>query len=175
MNVATQDQCDFIVIGKFVGVYAVRGWLKILSFTRPKTNIFAYTPWFIKQVRGQWQPVSLQEGKQHGKSLIASLSGVSSREQAMALVGSQIAVSKEQLPVTQKNEFYWHELIGIQVLNVAGELLGVVTDMRETGAHDLLVVEQAKQRYLIPYVLDVYVKEVDINLRVMRVDWQSDW
>lgn len=175
MGVAMQDQSDFIIIGKLVGVYAVRGWFKVLSFTRPQTNIWIYTPWFIKQVRGQWQQVSVRDGKQHGNSLIASLVDVVNREQAMELVGSEIAVGKEQFPVAQKGEVYWHELIDIQVVNVAGEVLGIVTDLHETGTHDLLVVEQGKKRHLIPYVLDVYIKEVDIDLRVMRVDWQSDW
>ena len=175
MVVAMQDHSDFIVIGKFVGVYAVRGWLKVLSFTRPKTNILTYTPWFIKRVGGQWQQLCLQESTQQGKHLIASLVGVADREQAMEFVGSEIAASKEQLPSAQEGEFYWHQLIGMQVLNITDEPLGIVTDMFETGRHDLLVVEQSKQRYLIPYVLDVYIKEVDIDLRVMRVDWQSDW
>jgi 16S rRNA processing protein RimM len=93
----------------------------------------------------------------------------------MALVSSEIAIDRGQLPVAKEGEFYWHDLINMQVINQQDEMLGVVTELLETGANDVLVVEADKQRYLIPYVRDVYIKDVDIELGVIRVDWQSDY
>ncbi|MFT5426928.1 MAG: 16S rRNA processing protein RimM, partial [Gammaproteobacteria bacterium] len=79
------------------------------------------------------------------------------------------------LPATKEGEFYWHHLINMQVVNEQNEILGVVTELLETGANDVLVVEAEKQRYLIPYVQDVYIKDIDIEQGIMQVDWQSDF
>ena len=91
-----QDEPGFIVIGKLVGVYGIKGWFKILSFTRPRENIFTYSPWLIKQ-NGDWQGMQLSEGKPQGKGLIASIAEITDRDEAMALVGSEIAINRDQL------------------------------------------------------------------------------
>ncbi len=168
-----QDETSFIVIGKIVGVYGIKGWFKILSFTRPRENIFNYGPWLIKQ-NSEWLEIQLLEGKAQGKGLVASLKGITDRNEAMAMVGSEIVIDRAQLPAPEEGEFYWHDLINMQVINKQNEMLGVVTELLETGANDVLVVEADKQRYLIPYVQDVYIKDIDTEQGVIQVDWQSD-
>ena len=169
-----QDEASIIIIGKIVGVHGIRGWLKILSFTRPRQNIFDYGPWLVKQSE-EWQEIQLLEGKPQGKGLVASLEGITDRDEAMALVSSEIAIDRDQLPEPKEGEFYWHDLINMQVINQQNEVLGVVKELLETGANDVLVVEADKQRYLIPYVQDVYIKDVDTEQGVIQVDWQSDY
>jgi 16S rRNA processing protein RimM len=171
--VSMQDKASLIVIGKIVGVYGIKGWLKILSFTRPKENILEYVPWLIKQNEA-WQAMSVVEGRPQGKGLIASFAGITDRDEAMALVDSEIAIQRDQLPAAKEGEFFWVDLINLQVINEQNEILGVVTELLETGANDVLVVEAEKQRYLIPYVQDVYIKDVDIEQGIIQVDWQSD-
>ena len=85
-----QDEASIIIIGKIVGVHGIKGWLKILSFTRPRQNIFDYGPWLVKQSE-EWQEVQLLEGKPRGKGLVASLEGISDRDEAMALVSSAVS------------------------------------------------------------------------------------
>jgi len=169
-----QDEASLIVIGKIVGVHGIKGWLKILSFTRPRQNIFDYGPWSVKQDNG-WLEMKLLEGKPQGKGLVASLEGIADRDEAMALVSSEIAIDRDQLPEPKEGEFYWHDLINMQVINQQNEVLGVVKELLETGANDVLVVGADKQRYLIPYVKDVYIKDVDTEQGVIQVDWQSDY
>jgi len=169
-----QDEASIIIIGKIVGVYGIKGWLKILSFTRPRQNIFDYGPWLVKQSE-EWQEIQLLEGKPQGKGLVASLEGITDRDEAMALVSSEIAIDRDQLPEPKEGEFYWHDLINMQVINQQNEVLGVVKELLETGANDVLVVEADKLRYLIPYVQDVYIKDVDTEQGVIQVDWQSDY
>ncbi len=169
-----QDEASLIVIGKIVGVHGIKGWLKILSFTRPRQNIFDYGPWLVKQSE-EWQEIQLLEGKPQGKGLVASLEGITDRDEAMALVSSEIAIDRDQLPEPKEGEFYWHDLINMQVINQQNEVLGVVKELLETGANDVLVVGADKQRYLIPYVKDVYIKDVDTEQGVIQVDWQSDY
>ena len=169
-----QDEASLIVIGKIVGVHGIKGWLKILSFTRPRQNIFDYGSWLVKQSE-EWQEIQLLEGKPQGKGLVASLEGITDRDEAMALVSSEIAIDRDQLPEPKEGEFYWHDLINMQVINQQNEVLGVVKELLETGANDVLVVGADKQRYLIPYVKDVYIKDVDTEQGVIQVDWQSDY
>ncbi len=169
-----QDEASIIIIGKIVGVHGIKGWLKILSFTRPRQNIFDYGPWLVKQSE-EWQEIQLLEGKPQGKGLVASLEGITDRDEAMALVSSEIAIDRDQLPEPKEGEFYWHDLINMQVINQQNEVLGVVKELLETGANDVLVVGDDKQRYLIPYVQDVYIKDVDTEQGVIQVDWQSDY
>jgi 16S rRNA processing protein RimM len=169
-----QDETSLIVIGKIVGVYGIKGWLKILSFTRPRENVFNYGPWLVKQ-NEEWLEIQLLQGKPQGKGLIASLEGITDRDEAMAFVSSEIAIDRNQLPTAKEGEFYWHDLINMQVINQQDEVLGVVTELLETGANDVLVVEANKQRYLIPYVQDVYIKDIDTEQGVIQVDWQSDY
>ncbi len=185
-----QDEAGLIVIGKIVGVHGIKGWLKILSFTRPRENIFNYGPWLIKRrlvkqslvkqnisipLGNEWQEMELLGGKRQGKGLIASLEGITDRNEAMILVGSELAIDRDKLPAPKEGEFYWHDLINMQVINQQDEILGVVTELLETGANDVLVVEADKQRYLIPYVQDVYIKDIDTEQGVIQVDWQSDF
>ncbi len=169
-----QDEPEQIVVGTIAGVYGIKGWFKILSFTRPIENIFDYRPWLIKQ-NDQWQAVKLAGVKPQGKGLIAAFEGITDRTEAMTLVGLQIAIERSQLPETRAGEFYWHDLIDMQVINNTDEILGVVTGLLETGANDVLVVEADKQRHLIPYVQGVYIKDIDIERKVIQVDWQSDY
>ena len=169
-----QNEVSPMIIGKIVGVYGIKGWLKILSFTRPKENIIEYGPWLVKQ-NEEWQEMPLAESKTQGKGLIACFEGITDRDEALSLVGSEIAIKQEQLPATRDGEFYWRHLINMQVVNEQNEILGVVTELLETGANDVLVVEAEKQRYLIPYVQDVYIKDIDIEQGIMQVDWQSDF
>ena len=168
-----QDEASLIIIGKIVGVYGIKGWFKILSFTRPRENIFKYGPWLVKQ-NEEWLEIQLLEGKPQGKGLVASLEGITDRNEAMALVSSEIAIDRGQLPAAKEGEFYWHDLINMQVINQQDEVLGVVTELLETGANDVLVVEAEKRRYLIPYVQDIYIKDVDTEQGLIQVDWQSD-
>ena len=169
-----QNKVSPIIIGRIVGVYGIKGWFKILSFTQPKENILEYDLWLVKQ-NEEWQEMPWVEGKTQGKGLIACSEGITDRDEALSLVGSEIAIKQEQLPATREGEFYWHHLINMQVVNEQNEILGVVTELLETGANDVLVVEAEKQRYLIPYVQDVYIKDIDIEQGIMQVDWQSDF
>ena len=171
--VSMQDKASLIVIGKIVGVYGIKGWLKILSFTRPKENILEYVPWLVKQNEA-WQAMQVVEGRPQGKGLIAFFAGITDRDEAMALVDSEIAIERDQLPKAKEGEFFWVDMINLQVINEQNEILGVVTELLETGANDVLVVEAEKQRYLIPYVQDVYIKDVDLEQGIIQVDWQPD-
>lgn len=174
MDKDIQSDTNIVLVGKLVGVYGVKGWLKLISFTRPEENIFNYHPWLLK-CGGQWQQLVLTGSKVDTKTLLACFKGVSDREKAKMFIGAEIAIRQEQLPVLKDNEVYWHDLINMQVIGKDNESLGIISEILETGSNDVLVVKSGTYRHLIPYVPGVYVNELDISKGVIQVNWQSDY
>lgn len=162
-----------VILGRIAGVYGVRGWVKVFSETKPKENIFSYSPWQIN-LNGVWQSVEVVEGKPRGKGLIAQLASYDDRELARQLVGAEIAIDKERLPAAEEGEYYWADLIGLKVVTLDGTELGRVDHLFETGANDVVVV-QGKREHLIPFVQGPYIHEVDLETGVMRVDWDPEF
>lgn len=166
---------ELIVVGKVSTVYGVKGWVKLYSFTEPLSNLLDYAELYIKRGE-QWQPITITEGRPHGKSLVAALEGVADREQARALTGCELAVSRSELPDLPEDEFYWHQLEGLRVLTEDQQLLGVVDHMMATGANDVMAVSPCEgsidqNERLLPYVPGVYVKTVNLDDGTIVVDW----
>jgi 16S rRNA processing protein RimM len=112
--------------------------------------------------------------RQHGRGWVAKLDGVDTYEAAEAMKGWYVAAPRDELPATENGEYYWTDLIGLQVVNAQGEALGVVESMIETGAHDVVQVRDGEVERLLPFVEQV-VKKVDVAGGRMTVDWQADW
>ena len=106
-----------------------------------------------------------------------SLEKVTDRNQAMTLIGSELAIKRSQLLETDVDEFYWADLVGLTVINTENEVLGIVDHLLETGANDVLVVngKDADTQYLIPFVLERTVLQVDLENKLIQVDWQADY
>ena len=166
-----------IIVGRISGVYGVRGWLKVNSYTRPKENIFTYSP-LLMQVNNAWQKIDLEETRQGGGGrLLVKMSGVDNPDEASGFIHCDLAVSREQLPPLAEGEYYWHDLIGLDVFNQDEISLGKVKKVTETGANDVLVINGAgdsKASILIPLIMEMYVKQVDLIAKTMHVDWQID-
>ena len=164
---------DLLVIGKVASPYGVRGWMHIYSFTDPITNILEYQPWLIGQ-ENRWQEYTLEAGKTHGKGIVVKLPAVDDRDQALKFRGLLIATHKEKLPLLNDDEYYWVELVGLKVVTLENIELGKVDHILETGANDVLVIKGLKE-YLIPYVKEEFIKEIDIKKGVIIVDWDPDF
>ena len=170
---AGQDRDDYVVLGQVSGLFGVRGWVKVFSYTDPRENILQYDPWYLRVGEG-WREVRLAEGQRHGKTVIVRLEGCDDRDAAAAWVGHDIGVRREQLPALEEDEYYWSDLEGLQVETTAGLALGRVSHLLETGANDVLVVQGDRER-LIPYVRPDVVVDIDLAAGKMRVDWDPDF
>jgi 16S rRNA processing protein RimM len=159
-----------VIVGRLAGVYGVKGWLRVQSFTEPAENILGYLPWHVDGT-GQ---VEVTQGKLHGKGLIAHLVGIDDRDEAAKLIGRDISVERSQLPTLDHGDYYWSDLIGLEVVNTQGEALGTVTRMVETGAHDVMVLEGERER-LVPYAKGRVVQQVDLAARRIVVDWDAEF
>ena len=162
-----------ISMGRIDGLYGVKGWIKIRSHTEPRENIVRYTPWYLKQA-DQWTPVEITAGRRHGKTVVAHLEGVDDRDQAATTLGMEIAVRRDQLPPPKNGEYYWVDLEGMRVVTQAGQELGQISHLFETGANDVMVIRGDKER-LIPFVEPDVVMEVDFHTHRMTVDWDPDF
>jgi 16S rRNA processing protein RimM len=158
-----------LVVGKIVGLHGVGGWVKLESWTQPRTRIFAYQPWRVGE-----REISGARGHEQGKGLIAKLPGCEDRDAAAALVGAVIQVPRSVLPKPKRGEFYWVDLEGLEVITAGGKSLGKVSHLFATGANDVLVVNGERER-LIPYVTGQFVKKVDLDAGCITVDWDPDF
>lgn len=161
-----------VVMGRISAPYAIRGWVRIQTQTEYIDSLLDYPLWYVGR-KGQWRPFRLIEGKAHGQYLLAHLEGMNDRDAAETVMGMEIAVPREDRPAAEEGEYYWDDLIGLDVVNVEGAALGQVTGLLETGAHDVLQIKGERER-LVPFV-DAYVREVDLAARRIVVEWGLDW
>ncbi len=162
-----------IVIGRIGGPFGVKGWVKLLSWSEPRDAIFGYDPWQVKTSEG-WREWRVAEGHAHGKGVIAQLEGVTDRDQAAALMNADIAVWRDQLGETKPGQYYWADLVGLEVQLAGGRSLGKVEGLMATGSNDVLVVKGERER-LIPFIQEQVIKGVDLDAGVITVDWDPDF
>ena len=163
-----------LVLGKIVGLYGVEGWVKLESYSDPRTRIFKYSPWFVGSADALIEYENVK-GRAQGKGIVARLPGVESRDAAAALIGAEIRIARSALPKPKRGEYYWVDLEGLDVFNLEGVAFGKVSHLFSTGANDVLVVSDGDRERLVPFVTDDFVKEIDIDGGKIVVDWDKDF
>ena len=164
---------DWLIVGRFGRPHGIKGMITVISFTEPRDNIMHYTDWHA-YLNYQWQPLKLLHLEMTNKSILTQVDGYREREEVARLTNVDIAVKREQLPVLDEGDYYWHELVGMQVVTPEAVVLGTDTDILSTGANDVLVVVGEK-RHLIPYLPGRNVIEINASQRVITVDWDADF
>ncbi|MCW8870975.1 MAG: ribosome maturation factor RimM [Proteobacteria bacterium] len=160
---------DLLTVGKITGHFGVRGGVKVFSYTRPMENITRYQQWYVGE-----RIYKGIKAKKHGKTIVAELPDVNNREQAQALIGLTVSVSESQLSALSDDDFYWHQLIGLTVIDQDDQVLGCVESLFETGANDVMVVKRQgsdKDQMLIPYLFGQTIDRVDLSASELRVNW----
>ncbi len=163
-----------IEIGEIKAAYGIKGWVKVFSYSRPTEQIFKYSSWFIGNA-DNWQLFEVENSKHRSNGgLIAKLKNIDDRTAAQFLIGKEIAIDKTELEELGDGEYYWSQLIGLEVINLKSEKLGEVIEIIETGAHDVLLVKNELTEQLIPYDKSI-VLEVKLESQQMLVDWEADY
>ena len=156
-------------------MHGVKGWVKVYSYTDPPHNILDYSCWHIRR-NGQWTATRLLEGKQHGKGIIAHLEGCDDRDAAASLIDADIAVARQDLPSLDKDEYYWADLVGLKVKTLDGLTLGTVSRLMPTGSNDVLVVtSEDGEEKLIPFIRPDVVRNINLDSKVIEVDWDPEF
>ena len=175
-------------MGRVVAPYGVFGWLKVIPDTEAFDGLFDYDTWWLGK-GGDWRELEVETAKIHNDVILVKLAGINDRDAAFACKGKQIAVPRSLLPEPDENEYYWSDLIGLHVKNLQGVDFGVITDVFETGANDVIVVQQDQltqdvvegnvkkekpQERLLPFIASV-VLEVNLEAKTMLVDWDPEF
>lgn len=163
-----------ILLGKIVGVFGVKGWVKLQSHTEPRRALFGYLPWTLRHREVERDIVEI-EGREQGRGLVAHLPGIDTRELAETLIGTEIWVERDALPKPRKGEYYWVDLENLAVQTVEGLMLGRVSHVFATGANDVLAVRDGERERLVPFLTDDVIKRVDLDAGLIVVDWDPDF
>lgn len=164
---------DWLVVGRFGRPHGIKGFITVHSFTEPRDNLLQYTDWHVHR-GNQWQPLKILNLESNNKQIVALVDGYKDRDQVAALTNLEIGVSRDQLAPLKPGEYYWHDLVDMQVYNKSGQFFGKVVEIMPTGSNDVLVV-QGEKRYLIPYLLDEFIKEINPEKGIITVDWDLDF
>lgn len=166
---------EIVVLGRLADPYGIRGWIKVHPYGDDPLDWSEMPVWWLGKEGGPWREVGLKGLKVHGDGLVALLEGVPDRTAAEALKGALVGAPRDALPSTGDDEFYWGDLIGLEVVNSGDESLGKVAGLLETGANDVLrvVAEDGAER-LLPFV-EAVVLAVEKEAGRIRVEWGCDW
>jgi len=177
-----QPPDDLVLVGHVLDAWRLDGSIKVAPYSGDAAALLAVHEWWF-DVTGAIRSFDVLDAKTHGDTVTARLVGIVDRDAASALKGARISISRRRFPVTDADEYYWVDLIGLDVTNDADEALGRVERLMDNGAHANLVVREVVDpdgveprvvERLIPFV-DAYVRTVDLAARRIVVDWQKDY
>jgi 16S rRNA processing protein RimM len=157
-----------VVCGRVVGVFGIRGQIKVVSYTDPMEQLLVYRPWEIRTSRGDAVPVEPKGFQRQGQKLVVALEGFTDRIQSEILVGAEITVPRHCFPPLPEGQFYWVDLLGLEVVDETGFRLGQVSDLTRGPAGDCLTVA-ATPPLLIPFVWQSTVLAVELESRRIRI------
>jgi 16S rRNA processing protein RimM len=160
-------------MGRVLGAYGVRGWVRVEPFTEQPDGLGRYPSWWLK-VGDEWREMTVAEFERHGRQLVARLGACATRDEAARYRGCEVGVPREALPELKDGEVYQADLIGMKVVNRSGAELGLLEGMLDNGAHQVMRVRHEGGERLVPFLGHV-VERVDLEARVVRVDWEVDW
>ncbi|MFP5304576.1 MAG: ribosome maturation factor RimM [Gammaproteobacteria bacterium] len=169
-----------VTLGRVAGVYGVRGWLRIDSQTRPPAKILAYPRWWLRH-GGADIEAKVVEGRVHGRGVVAQIGtadgrAIEDRDAAAGLIGAEVQVERDELPKLPRGQYYWVDLVGLQVVGTGGVSLGTVRELTTNGVQDVLVVaDEAGTERLIPFVRPHIVKRVELDKGRIVCAWEADY
>jgi 16S rRNA processing protein RimM len=181
---AAELPADAIEVGRIADAWGIKGWFKVLPYSASPEALFSSKRWYllptekgVKTFAGTLKLV-IKEAKEHSDTVVATAQDVDDRSAAEALRGARVFIARSSFPTAEKDEYYWVDLIGLNVVNREGIALGSVKELLSTGAQTVLVMDYAQdgkpQERMIPFVA-AYVDDVDLAARRITVDWQPDY
>ncbi len=175
---------DAIEVGRIADAWGIKGWFKVLPHSASPEALFSSRRWYLQPAeRGAktfagTRLLRVREAREHSGAVVALAQEVDDRDTAEALKGARIFVARSSFPTPDNDEYYWVDLIGLDVVNREGLALGQVKELLSTGAQTVLVIEYPQEgktaERMIPFVA-AYVDDVDLIGRRVTVDWQPDY
>ena len=181
---AAELPADAIEVGRILDAWGIRGWFKVLPYSADPEALFSSKSWFLLPTEKGVKTfdgvglLKVKEAKTHSDTVVACAQDISDRNAADALRGARLFISRSSFPTAQKDEYYWVDLIGLDVVNREGVSLGQVRDLLTTGPQTVLVIDRVRDgktlEIMIPFVA-TYIDDVKLSERRILVDWQADY
>ena len=177
------DRPAVVPVGTVGRAHGVRGWVRVRSDMDPPEDLLRHETWLLDRAGGKWRPVAVRSARTHGNAFVAHLEGIEDRDAAAELAGTRVGLPRDALPALDDGQYYWVDLIGLEVRDEAGESLGVVRKMIETGANDVMVVRSGpspgraptrERERIIPFLAGDVVREVDLDAGRILVSWPDE-
>lgn len=175
---------DAVEVGRIADAWGIKGWFKVLPYSASAEALFSSKRWFLQPAEKGAKTFTgtlllpVKEAKEHADSVVASAHDVPDRNTAELLKGARIFVPRSSFPTPDTDEYYWVDLIGLEVLNREGVHLGKVRELLHTGPQTVLVLayqEDGKDKErMIPFV-NAYIDTVDVAGGRIVADWQPDY
>jgi 16S rRNA processing protein RimM len=172
---------DLVQVGHITGAYGLRGGIRVTPYSTDADALLNVKTWWLN--KPALRPVQVRSAKYHSGDVTATLVEVADRNEAEALKGATVQVSRADFPTLSEDEYYWSDLIGLDVVNLQGEALGKVADMMSNGPQSILRIvplldpnapDAKLEERLVPFV-DQFVKHVDLKSRLITLDWGLDY
>ena len=174
----TDFPADAVEVGRVLGAWGIKGWIKIQPFATDPQALFSTKRWHLRPPEGPGGAppplLRVTDAREQGDFVVAGAQEVLDRNAAEALRGARVFVARSSFPTAGPDEYYWVDLIGCAVVNREGVAVGTVADLIETGAHSVLRVVQGDDERLIPLVA-AYIDTVELSERRITVDWGLDF
>ncbi len=149
---------QYIIIGRVSGLHGIKGKLRIHYYNETRSDFLSYRKVYLEDRDGHVQPYEIQEAKIHKKCISARLKGCEGIADAEKFIGASVLVKRENLPPLEEGEYYWFEIIGMDVVTDDGRLLGRVETILPTGSNDVYLVQGSGGEWLIPATEEVIVR-----------------
>ena len=160
-----------ILDGKISNPHGIKGWVKVISFTDPIENILSYKQWIISDKETE-KTYYLEDSRVQGNKIVIKLENVNDRNDAALLKNLQIQVNRSDLPELDQNSYYWEDLVDFNVIDIKGNHVGKVDSLFRTGSNDVLVIiDETKERLLVPFIMEEVIKYVDLAKELISIDW----
>ena len=160
-----------ILVGKISNPHGIKGWVKVISFTDPIENILSYKQWIISDKETE-KTYYLEDSRVQGNKIVIKLENVNDRNDAALLKNLQIQVNRTDLPDLDQNSYYWEDLVDFNVIDIKGNHVGKVDSLFRTGSNDVLVIiDETKERLLVPFIMEEVIKYVDLAKELISIDW----
>ncbi len=157
-----------VLLGKIIATHGIRGQLRVVPFSGETSAIVSLRTVLLKGPGSGMELFDVAHAAVHGKKVLVTLKEFDNINQVLHLVGREVYALREQLPELPPDEYYWCDLLGLRVVTVDGDELGIVAEIIATGSNDVYVVREGKHEYLIPALEDV-VTDIDLGAGVMTV------
>ena len=157
----------------------LRGEFFLNSYCSPPKNIINYSK--LLENKDIFSELKIEYIRQINSKFYCKINNIDDVEAIKVYTNTNLYIDSIKLPELPSDEAYWHDLVGMQVIDQnANEILGIVDGLNNYGSDDCLLVKPTQesvdnQERLIPFIKEKFIKAINKKKKVLEVDWKKDY